>query len=395
MFKFEWSELVTDEVMDKLQGIAGEDIANYRDEIKIRVTTILANSGGLPVSEVDLTVPEMTQLAERLLADAIGHYLAIGKITSYRIGHYVEKSDHPRLDAEIKSMPVVDVNRADEKTLDALPTIGQQRAKAILRERTEGGYFQSLDDLELRVDGVGETAKIVLQHITNFEVPVGALPAKIDGDLLTRRVLRALEEFSAIDNAEKLFRLLDSVASVVSASPHPSTARLTPRAFGAFPLEPLTNTAYVGVLAGTDYYNRLPGLLRAATGSIKVVMFHVAFPSENHPTKALLDELVIAKDRGVNVKVLLDRDRETDPYMSTVINAAAKEYLESNGVACRFDAEEVLLHSKLIVVDESQSIIGSHNWSAGSYFHFDDISFVVESSEFAARLVARFNRLWG
>ena len=82
-----------------------------------------------------------------------------------------------------------------------------------------------------------------------------------------------------------------------------------------------------------------------------------------------------------------------DPYLSTVINTAAKEYLEAEGVDCRFDQEDVLMHSKFLVLDEKVCVVGSHNWSAGSYFHFDDLSMVVASEELGAELAARFEQM--
>ncbi len=55
MFKFKWSELVTNDFLEKLQGIAGEDITTYRGEIKRVVALILKNTGGLPIVNADLT----------------------------------------------------------------------------------------------------------------------------------------------------------------------------------------------------------------------------------------------------------------------------------------------------------------------------------------------------
>jgi len=96
----------------------------------------------------------------------------------------------------------------------------------------------------------------------------------------------------------------------------------------------------------------------------------------------------------VDVRVLLDRDRSTDPYMSLAINQAANDHLDAHGVPCRFDAADVLLHSKFLVIDGRISILGSHNWSAGSFFGFDDLSLVVESPEFAGYLTGRFDHRW-
>jgi phosphatidylserine/phosphatidylglycerophosphate/cardiolipin synthase-like enzyme len=108
----------------------------------------------------------------------------------------------------------------------------------------------------------------------------------------------------------------------------------------------------------------------------------------------LLDKLVAAKDRGVSVRVILDRDRPTDPYRSTVINSPAKEYLEAHGVPVRWDTEEHLLHSKFVLVDGAIAVIGSHNWSVGSYAEYDEVSLALASTSFVATLLSRFDALW-
>lgn len=151
---------------------------------------------------------------------------------------------------------------------------------------------------------------------------------------------------------------------------------------------------WISVLEGSQYYKSVQDIIKAANMSIRLAMFHVAYTNEDHPTKSLLDELITAEKRGVDVKVIFDQDRENDPYKSTIINKAAKEYLENNGISCKFDKPEILLHSKYLVIDSKYCVIGSHNWSAGSYFQFDDISFVVCSTEIAEQLSERFEQLW-
>ncbi|HYO92481.1 MAG TPA: phospholipase D-like domain-containing protein, partial [Pyrinomonadaceae bacterium] len=69
-------------------------------------------------------------------------------------------------------------------------------------------------------------------------------------------------------------------------------------------------------------------------------------------------------------------------------------YLEENGVSCKFDRQERLLHSKYLIIDNSLLIIGSHNWSAGSFFQFDDLSLAVRSTDLVAQQLSRFNALW-
>jgi phosphatidylserine/phosphatidylglycerophosphate/cardiolipin synthase-like enzyme len=84
----------------------------------------------------------------------------------------------------------------------------------------------------------------------------------------------------------------------------------------------------------------------------------------------------------------------SDPYRSTIVNSPARTYLSGNGVACRFDVSDALLHSKFLLIDGARAVVGSHNWSAGSYFQFDDVTLVVASAPLVTAMKARFDTLW-
>lgn len=395
MFTFTWIELVTDALLDRIVDLSGDEPRLSHDQLRESIARILSNAGGLPVVEATLSEEQKTALGERLLADALGHYLSAAGMMPNKPGHYLTNSSLPTLNACIASMEVVDVNRAGQQSLESLPRVGAAKARAILRDRRANGYFASLEDLSARVDGLGPSAEQALKYVTKFDVPVGALPVAEGAETRLSNSLRhALGGFATVEPGDRLRCLVESILAITSQSSHPDTTQRRPRSLTAFNLGPQADAGFVGVLEGTAYYERLPEFLRAASTSIKVAMFHAAFPGPNHPTKLLLDELIAAKARGVDVRVVLDRDRETDPYMSTVINTKAKRYLEDHGVECRFDKEDVLLHSKYLILDEKLCVLGSHNWSAGSYSEFDDLSFVVESPEMAAALVARFEQLW-
>jgi phosphatidylserine/phosphatidylglycerophosphate/cardiolipin synthase-like enzyme len=123
-------------------------------------------------------------------------------------------------------------------------------------------------------------------------------------------------------------------------------------------------------------------------------MFHIAAPNPGHPTFALMDALRQAHQRGVTVRVLLDRDGKKDPYLSTIVNSEAKHFFAEAGIACRSDSSARLLHSKYLLLDLKLALIGSHNWSAGSYFGFDDLTLAIASRDLAADLAARFEAQW-
>ena len=52
-----------------------------------------------------------------------------------------------------------------------------------------------------------------------------------------------------------------------------------------------------------------------------------------------------------------------------------------------------LLHSKFLSFDDLM-VIGSHNWSACSFFQFNDWSVVVKSPGLTQEMSTRFDSLW-
>jgi len=56
----------------------------------------------------------------------------------------------------------INVNTADQKTLEKLPRIGPALAKRIIAHRSQNGYFSSIEDLE-EVKGIGPATVSKLQ----------------------------------------------------------------------------------------------------------------------------------------------------------------------------------------------------------------------------------------
>jgi phosphatidylserine/phosphatidylglycerophosphate/cardiolipin synthase-like enzyme len=123
-------------------------------------------------------------------------------------------------------------------------------------------------------------------------------------------------------------------------------------------------------------------------------MFHIAMPGSTHPTRRLLDALAAAHDRGVRVRVLVDRDRAARSVQLYGDQRGRRQLPARCGCesSCRRGAQaaafEIPGHRR------GPTIIGSHNWSAGSYFGFDDLSVDVASTAFARVTRQRFEDLW-
>ncbi len=110
-------------------------------------------------------------------------------------------------------------------------------------------------------------------------------------------------------------------------------------------------------LRGAALRSELMESIGGARERILVLMFILSSSDQaDHPVRALVDELIEAKARGVDVMVVMDeRFREK--------NDAAYEQFKAAGVDARFEYTPRILHTKLVVCDD-EVFVGSANWSA-------------------------------
>ena len=112
---------------------------------------------------------------------------------------------------------------------------------------------------------------------------------------------------------------------------------------------------------------------------------------KNSPSNQLIDALIKAKNRGVDVEVILDIRQKSD--RTTIRNLETGKRLTTAGVAVIFDTEQVSTHSKLLIIDEKLVIIGSTNWTYNALKSNHESSVVFESRETAADLREFFDKI--
>jgi HKD family nuclease len=111
------------------------------------------------------------------------------------------------------------------------------------------------------------------------------------------------------------------------------------------------------MLMGRDYYDVVKQHITSAKDSINIAMYFVIIDDKSdNPVNSLVDEVILAKQRGVNVKVVLEDGKFKE-------NVQAYKKLRSSGVDVRFDTPANLLHLKAVVIDGRYVFCGSTNWS--------------------------------
>lgn len=149
-------------------------------------------------------------------------------------------------------------------------------------------------------------------------------------------------------------------------------------------------------LCNRDYFYRVHEELQNASSSIHIVLFQIrCYPNhtDSH-SNILLNDLIEANKRGVDVKVMLEGGEEFLGDNFAIAQEEAKEYLEKGGVKMKFDAKGITTHAKLIIIDENIVILGSTNWNYYSLDRNNEASVLIKSNETAEYYENYFHKLW-
>ena len=120
-------------------------------------------------------------------------------------------------------------------------------------------------------------------------------------------------------------------------------------------------------------------------------LFKITGSARNQP-RAIAEELIKAKKRGVDVTVILERDNGRKGGV-TEDNRETAAFLSSGGVKVFFDSPAVVTHTKAVVIDGRYVYVGSHNLTQAALRHNNELSVMVDSPEMAAEVTSYLDRL--
>ena len=163
----------------------------------------------------------------------------------------------------------------------------------------------------------------------------------------------------------------------------------------------IASTADVATLNGRDYYPTVKSVIEEAEESIYMVMYQVSLHPYNKTSKVyeLVNELVEAHKRGVDVKVILDQNinfhsnRNIDKWLAEGKNAWCFKVLKEAGIDVKYDDLTTYLHAKAIVIDKKTVIIGSSNWSQSAFNKNTETNLLIQSKDLASELLKYFETI--
>ncbi len=154
-------------------------------------------------------------------------------------------------------------------------------------------------------------------------------------------------------------------------TPAPSTEQISSKSVEL--LFPRENENPVPVL--TNLYNN-------AKKKIDVAIYSFTQPE-------ILKALTNAKKRGVDVRVIVDREQSNGNVMKHAINT-----LLIDKIPVKVNTHSGLMHLKMSVIDDSIATTGSYNYSKAATDTNDEMFVVVKDTAFAKKCENYFNRMW-
>jgi phosphatidylserine/phosphatidylglycerophosphate/cardiolipin synthase-like enzyme len=133
--------------------------------------------------------------------------------------------------------------------------------------------------------------------------------------------------------------------------------------------------------------------IKRATHEVVVSMFlFKTNPDSSSRANLILEDLIAAQKRGVQVRVLLEKTNRRDASLDRE-NRATSRRLRRNGVQVLFDSPDTTTHTKTIVVDERFLFIGSHNLTHSALFYNHELSVLIDDPNLAREVIRYLKKL--
>ena len=152
--------------------------------------------------------------------------------------------------------------------------------------------------------------------------------------------------------------------------------------------------AQVRNISDREYEQAVINLIDNAKESVVIGMYYISTKLEaNNPVRLLLNDLVEAEERGVEVKLYLNT-RFPDTSYEDVVDEEEFKSLQDAGCEVYFIKEGRRLHDKLVIVDRRYVVEGSVNWSISALKNNFESATLIDSQGLAEEKIARLENIY-
>ncbi|MFZ2356948.1 MAG: phospholipase D-like domain-containing protein [Candidatus Omnitrophota bacterium] len=148
-------------------------------------------------------------------------------------------------------------------------------------------------------------------------------------------------------------------------------------------------------ISGAKYFPAVKEALEKAEKSINLVMFTIETPLEGKNSKVsqLIEALIVAKNRGVEVEVILDQNVDfvhrghPSDWEVEIKSTRAFKRLKDAGIKVYYDEPARYTHCKTVIIDKKIVILGSTNWTESAFSNSIETDVMVNSAGLAEEIL--------
>lgn len=105
--------------------------------------------------------------------------------------------------------------------------------------------------------------------------------------------------------------------------------------------------------------------------------------------KDIVDAIISAKKRGVNVRIITDRTEAKSKAQEVQL-----QLLKSSNIPIKENTHSGLMHMKVSIIDKSVVTTGSYNYSQSASTINDEVLVVIHDSGIASKWDDEFQQMW-
>ena len=160
------------------------------------------------------------------------------------------------------------------------------------------------------------------------------------------------------------------------------------------PLEPPYEDMAIVVVNDRDYVPFLLSSINEAEEYIHIIMYLMKYYPQDtiNGVSQLQKALIAAVRQDVDVKVILEKSDYNSSLNET--NESTFVYLDSMGLAVRFDPVSVTTHAKLVIIDDRIAFVGSSNWSKSALEKNNEMNVKIQDRNATRGMEVYFQELW-
>jgi len=156
----------------------------------------------------------------------------------------------------------------------------------------------------------------------------------------------------------------------------------------AFLIIVLSITISISFLAKTEvYFSLYDNPQKEIIKNINQAQAFINIAMYTFTDKEILLSLTNAQNRGVKVRVYLDRSQIESTY-------SVSRLLVQKGIKVRISSNNYIMHNKFAIIDNRLLLTGSYNWTFAANNKNEENLMIIDDPEVIARYQNQFEKLW-